>query len=256
MTNVVWTPDNIKGDMATALEFIARETRKTVDDVKADYNVNWDFLRFVVRLKPNVQMYEINPVQGNDTLLPLERKLSQGHAFVAVAAGITLHIEDYNASSGAYSNAGNAFNYSYPDPKVWDGTKTGSKAEYLNLMTLYNGHLLFQGDSKYVKARIPLINSLNVPVATQDTSPVDLPAFNPNASLVDFCLPRLYPNIVINGDETNRVVLMLADGDTSIIDGSYNAAGSATNTDRTVVDVWVSGFYLENKPALAARCKV
>lgn len=251
------TPDIRMADLERAIAKLSSLWRTTADKIKDAYKINYEFLRFEVALKPNTTQYEVNPVEGNDTLKVLERKLASGHAFVATAAGIILHKADFNNTAGTYSNEGTYPLFTSPDPAQFVGVPASGIPEYRQLLGLYNGKLSFRKDSEII-ARLPLVNCLKTPLGNYNaTAPIQLPEFGADLESLGV-LQRIYPQILMDGSATNRVVLDIPTGDTSVIDGSVNAAGAAVNTSRNFVSIIMAGFYIENKPegASSAVCKM
>lgn len=225
----------------------------TADTIKNQYKINYELLRFEVLLKPNTTTYEINPVEGNDSLKNLERKIASGHSFVATSAGALIHKVDFNNTSGQTSNEGTYPLFSWPDPAQFVGTLAGNVPEYRALLGLFNGKLTISKDSDTV-ARVSLINSMLTPLGNYNaTAPIQLPEFGADLEKMGV-LQRLYTQLYIDGAATNRVKIEIPNGDTAIIDGSRDAAGAAVNTSRNVLSVFLGGFYIENKAENAASC--
>lgn len=253
MEPTIITPDIRMADMTRALNKLSTLLGMTPDQIKNAYKISYDLLRFEIPLKPNVPNYEVNTVAGNDNLRPLERKIASGHSFVVTSAGIVLHKVDYNSAAGTYSNEGTYPPFTFPDPAHFVGNPASGPDEWGQLLQLYNGKLTIKKDSEDI-ARIPLINSLKIPVGNYNsTAPITLAEF-PADLEGSGILQRLYSQVFLDGSAVNRVILELAPGDSAVIDGSVNAAGAAVTTSRNFVSIILGGFYLEGRPESGVKC--
>lgn len=242
-------------DLERAIAKLQKIFGVTADVIKNDYKISYELLRFEVLLVSSKGLYEINPVEGNDTLKNLERKIASGHSFVATSAGIALHKVDFNNTSGQTSNEGTYPLFTSPDPAQFVGTLAGSVPEYRALLGLYNGKLTITKDSDQI-GRVSLINSLLTPLGNYNaTAPIQLPEFGTDLEKLGV-LQRLYTQLYIDGAATNRIKIEIPTGDSLIIDGSRDAAGAVVNTSRNVMSVFMGGFYIENKAANSASCPV
>lgn len=242
-------------DLERAIAKLQKIFGVSADTIKNDYKINYELLRFEVLLQPNKTLYEINPVEGNDSLKNLERKIASGHSFVATSAGIALHKVTYNSTSGLTSDEGTYPLFTSPDPAQFVGTLAGSAPEYRALLGLFNGKLTITKDSDQV-GRLSLINSMRTALGNYNaTAPIQLPEFGPDLESLGV-LQRLYTQLYIDGAATNRIKIEIPTGDTAIIDGSRDAAGAAVTTSRNVMSVFMAGFYIENKAANSSSCPV
>lgn len=251
------TPDIRMADLTRAIQKLTTLwPNVTAEDIKNKYKINYELLRFEIMLKPNQSLYEINPVEGNDTLKNLERKIASGHSFIATSAGLGVHKVDFASASSTTSNEGTYPLFFSPDPAQFVGTLAGSVPEYRALLNIWNGKLSIHKDSDQV-VRVPLINGLKTALGNYNaTAPITLPELSPDLEKSGV-LQRLYTQILIDGGATNRIKIELPVGDTLIIDGSRDAAGSAVNTSRNVLSVFIGGFYIENKSDSAgAPCRL
>ena len=209
-----------------------------------DFIIHEKVLRLEAALAPGKNSYPLDLFQNNGADRPGEIKLNRNDLFLATGMSIKL-AKQVSASD---NTTGNAILYTFPDPQVFVGAPGSGAKEHACLETIYNGTTTFR--TSPVERLRELSNQMFRFVPERGTikqaSPQinDEPAqYGPTVEQKGFY--QLVPNIVINGAENNYVDIFLAKGDTAVIDGSLNAAGSAATT-RNVLIVELLGFVIVN----------
>jgi len=184
----------------------------------------------------NQYLFDLYKVSGSDH--PLDNKLDRNDAFFITHMALHIFKQDESTTPKQYAN-GQAF--TYPDPNFFVGVLS-SWNEWKSLQTVYNGLLTLSTQNAERIKDFPTENFLfvpNRPYLLNSTDPDNLPEYGPTLEERGFFeLPEM---LILNGQDNNDVKLTLGPGNTAIIDGSVNAAGTAVNT-RNVVALKLQGF--------------
>lgn len=210
-------------------------------------------LRVEQLLASNQNQYVFDLYEGSgSTDNPLEIKLNRNDIYFAthVAVGITKY--DPSKTPVWY---GNYPIFTYPDSNYFVGTGSSAAVEYQALETIYQGELIFSTGN--VNRFGPLMTNtlkytpnrpFELGVASSAATTAVFPEYGPTPAARGF--HRLTPNLVIDGQQTNKFTLTLGAGDYTNIAGATNAAGSAVNT-RNVLVLQLHGFRAVNAAAAA-----
>lgn len=224
----------------------ASETLASVHRVRAwlDTNAsgaeNWiwgqSFLECSQNLDSGKENYTFNLKDTSSPDSPLEIKLSANDAFFLF--GIGVGIKKYNPSNAASGHHGNYPLLTAPDPNYFLANDTVNLEEFEALEAIYNGDLTFStgqverisrlrarvfrfiGEQSVVKFAAPQIND-------------ERPSYG--GSLPNMGLFMYHPNLIILGNQDNKFVLNLAQGDRAQIAGLVSSANVAVSTRNKVV---------------------
>lgn len=218
-----------------------------------DFIITESNLRVEQLLANNQNQYQFDLYEGSgSTDRPLEIKLNRNDLYFATH--VALGIAKYDPSKTPIWY-GNYPIFTYPDSNYFVGTGASAAIEYQALETIYQGELIFSTGN--VNRFGPLMTDTlkytpNRPyelgVASSSATTAVFPEYGPTAAARGF--HRLTPNLVIDGQQTNKFTLTLGTGDYTNIAGATNAAGSAVNT-RNVLVLQLHGFRAVNAAAAA-----
>ncbi|MBX2927015.1 MAG: hypothetical protein KF852_04205 [Saprospiraceae bacterium] len=224
---------------ASPLRALASRVR---DKVGTNYIVEWTTLmvNLVLSTTNNQYNFDLYKVPGADH--PMDNKLDRNDGFYVSHLGLVLTKQDITTTPAQYANNPE---FTAPDQNFFVGVAS-SWPEFRSLLTVYNGKLTIQtGNAERIK-ELPTNNfycSPNRPYLLNGADPDNFPEFGPNLDQRGFYeLPEL---MGLSGQENNTAQLTLGPGNTAIIDGSVNAAGSAVTT-RNVVRLKLQGFKIVN----------
>lgn len=218
-----------------------------------DFIITESNLRVEQLLANNQNQYQFDLYEGNgNTDRALEIKLNRNDLYFAthIALGITKY--DPSKTPVWY---GNYPIFTYPDSNYFVGTGSSAAVEYQALETIYQGELIFSTGN--VNRFGPLMTDTlkytpNRPyelgVADSSATTAVFPEYGPTPAARGF--HRLTPNLVIDGQQTNKFTLTLGAGDYTNIAGATDAAGDAVST-RNVLVLQLHGFRAVNAAAAA-----
>lgn len=231
-----WFPAN---GMGQAQNFIITESTLQVEQLLTNNQNSYNF-----------DLYDGS--QSADT--PTEIKLNRNDLFFATH--IALGIKKYNPTKTPVW-FGNYPIFTYPDSNYFVGTGSSAAIEYQALEALYSGQLVFNTGA--VNRFGPLATTLlkytpNRPfelgVSASSATTMVFPEYGPTLAGRGF--HRVTPNLVIDGQQTNRFQLALGAGDYTNIAGATVAAGTAAET-RNLVVLQVHGFRAVDAAAAAKQ---
>lgn len=206
-------------------------------------------LRVELPLLPNQNLYSFQIKQGNNSSDgPNSVLLNDQDAFVLVATQIYVMKQNPSTTPVQYNNAQR---FSYPDPQVFVGAPAGFAEEWAALLTVWNGQLSFNTSSLQRMKPIDLYSHLYVPQA-QVVPPLATVLSITNNTLAEFNGPandawvEHQPTILFDGSQNNTFVLQLGAGDTTAIDGSYQADGSHDEVTRNYLGLRLLGILISN----------
>lgn len=199
-------------------------------------------LRVENLLQANKNSYHFDLYEGtSSTDRPTEVKLNRNDLFFVTHLALLIGKNDESTTPKQY---GNFPLFTHPDPNYFVGAPAGVPKEYVALETVYNGTLQF--DTANVSRFGPFPTNLlkYVPEAQYQkfASPQlndEFPQFGPHLEGRGF--HRLTPNVIIDGQQTNKFVLTLGQGNYAAIEGAVNQVPSAVNT-RNYVALLLHGF--------------
>lgn len=214
-------------------------------NVESDFIVNQHTLRVEQVLSASQNSYTFT-LRDTGNSRPLERRLNTNDLFFLTHIGLMLCKQDTSTTPPQY---GNFPLFTNPDPNYFDGDNSGgTPAEFDALNCVYNGELTLattpverlKDFSTTILRYVPERGYLE---PTTDQDDVEYPQFGPNLDYRGFF--RLTPNIILDGDENNTVVVDLGAGDTTQIVGAVDRAGQSVNT-RNVLVLMLHGFNVIN----------
>lgn len=221
----------------------------------SNYIITESTLQVEQLLAANQNMYNFDLYDGSQSAdTPTEIKLNRNDLFFATHIAIGIKKYDPSKTPVWY---GNFPIFTYPDSNYFVGTGGSAAIEYQALEALYSGQLVFNTGA--VNRFGPLATTLlkyvpNRPfelgVASSSATTAVFQQYGPAMDGRGF--HRVTPNLVIDGQQTNRFTLSLGAGDFTNIAGATNAAGSAVNT-RNIVVLQVHGFRAVDAAAAAKQ---
>lgn len=235
---------NLSGSLIISPMRAVYERAREISGYDPNFLIHEKTLRLEQALIPGRNSYSFDFFQNTSSDRPGEMKLNKNDLFLIASMALVI-TKQVSASDPA---TGNESLYTFPDPNYFVGAPGAGAKEYRCLKTIYNGfttiktspvervrdfhnlHFLYNPERGTIKQAAPQIN---------DDDP-QLGPFNEQRGFYP-----MVPNVVIDGNENNTIELVLAKGDTGVIDGSVNAAGAAATT-RNVVTYLVNGYVIVN----------
>lgn len=184
----------------------------------------------------NIYNFDLYKVPGADH--PLDIKLDRNDGFFVSHIGLVLAKQDTSTTPPRYANDQE---FTHPDPNYFVGVAS-SWNEWRSLMTVYNGLMtLSTGNAERIKDLWTgnFLYNPNRPALLNSTDPDNRPEFGPTLDQKGFY--ELAEMLGLSGQDNNDIKITLGSGNTAIIDGSVDAAGSAVNT-RNVLRIKLQGF--------------
>lgn len=243
--------------MASIQDRLARVVERTQTKFP-NFMLQTQVLRRLVPLSSTRNNYQISMKFGNgnnpygDT--GEEIFLDDNDAFVM--CGIALRIQKVNPSTTP-PQYGNFQPFTYPDPQVFVGAPAGQAVEWSALMTIYNGNLSFRTNTLQRIKPMSCVKFLFVPpkqVINAQATVADTGVSNgqTNASLAEYGgwdwesqgFIELLPSKILDGSENNQFELLLANGSTTALDGSYAADGEQDAATRNYLSLEVYGVLI------------
>ncbi len=248
------TTDTLRGEYNRIAEVVAAELGISTQQFHRDYKMMQFNLLMAVYLNPATSTYELSPRKGVDPAIPVANLLDMNDFFAMTAFGLKVGRAAFAAGSGAYSNHGNYFKFSFPDPNFFNGTGTTAGSEAQSLMTLVNGTTDVNISGDVVLERINNQNLMFNPLGTYTGSPVAFPTYN-GGEAESRGLLRVQPHIILDASADNKFTVNVANGAKGNIDGSVST-GTTDSGVRNIlyVDCW--GWKIKNLGKGAVQCPV
>lgn len=211
--------------------------------VGADKIVEYTTLQVNQVLSPTNNQYnfDLYKVPGADH--PLDIKLDRNDGFFVSHIGLVLAKQDTSTTPPRYANSQE---FTHPDPNFFVGLAS-SWNEWASLYTVYNGLLtLTTGNAERIKDLFTgnFLYNPNRPTLLNGADPDNLQEFG-GSHLSQRGFYELAEMLGLSGQDNNDVKVVLGPGNTAIIDGSVNAAGTAATT-RNVLRLKLQGFKVVN----------
>lgn len=243
--------------MASIQDRLARVVERTQTKFP-EFMLQTQVLRRLVPLSSTRNNYQISLKFGNGNN-PYgdsgeEIFLDDNDAFVM--CGLALRIQKVNTTTSP-AQYGNFMPFTYPDPQYFVGAPAGQALESAALMCVYNGNLSFRTNTLQRIKPMSCVKFLFVP-PTQVINAIATDADTyPGNGLTNQRLPEyggwdwesqgfieLLPSKILDGSENNQFELILANGSTTALDGSYAADGDQDATTRNYLSLEVFGVLI------------
>lgn len=218
-----WIQANTMGD---PMDFIITETTLRVEQV----------------LAANKNSYVFDLYQGNgNTDRPLENKLNRNDLFFVTHLALLIGKHDESTNPKQYANTPL---FTHPDPNYFIGAPTGVPKEFAALEAIYQGILMLSTANverfgPFLADQLKYVPEAQYQIAASPQVNNEYPQWGP--SLEGRGFHRITPNLVIDGQQTNRFVLTLGSGNIAAIEGAVNGSNQAVTT-RNFLALKVHGF--------------
>lgn len=217
-----------------------------------EFIIHQNTLRLEQQLSPASGQYIFDAYQNSASDRRLEKKLNKNDIFFITDFGIAVYKAIPPANNTAANVDGNSLPFTYPDGTFFDGSAIGTgRIEQECLMTIWNGNMTLKtANTDRIQEQL-LINNLCIPeyqylvVGGKKT----YPKFGPELPGRGYVALEPYP--ILDGGQTNNIVINLGVGDKSNIDGN-TVGGSAVTTRNTLV-VFLQGYKVANAAEKALR---
>ncbi len=244
--NVVYiAPDPTRSFFERTAATVAKEFNIDVNQAKDGFVMSPQTILIGNKLVPNQTTYTFNPRNNVGASWDTDNRLDQNDYFAVQAIGLKFSRTTYNSASGAYSQFGNWPKLTFPDPNYFLGNPATGLDEWQCLETIVNGKYAFTVGSQQIIPQDLCMKLTYNPQSRNLTSPVALPQYNglqDPATRGNYNLPM---NFVLDLNQDNIFSIVLAPGDTTVIDGSVNSSGAATLV-RNFLWVEMEGIVIKN----------
>ena len=235
---------NIAGNVVISPMRAAYQRALEITGGDPNFLIQEKTLRLEQLLIPGRNSYLFDLFENSSSDRPGEKKLNKNDLFLiaAMALNVTKQVSASDPSTGNYSL------YTFPDPNFFVGDPASGLDEYQCLKTIWNGFTTIKTSPVERVRDFHNTHFLYNPErgtiieASPQVGPDD-PQYGPFNESRGFY--AMNPNPVIDGNENNTIELILAKGDTAVIDGSVTSAGAAATTRNAVVYL-INGFVIVN----------
>ncbi len=197
------------------------------------------------KLLPNQSTYNFSPRNNVGASFETDNRLDQNDYFAIQAVGLYFSRCTYASGTNTFSQYGNYPKLTFPDPAYFDGNPASGLDEWQCLQTVVNGKWSFTVGSQQIIPQDVCSKLVYNPQATYTASPLALPEFNGLADPASRGLYNLPMNFILDLNQDNLLNVVLANGDTTVIDGSVTSAGAAS-TVRNHLWVVMEGIVVKN----------
>ena len=244
--NVVYiAPDPTRSFFERTAATVAKEFGIDVNQAKDGFVMSPQTILIGNKLVPNQTTYSFNPRNNVGASWDTDNRLDQNDYFAVQAIGIKFSRTTYASSTGAYSNFGNWPKVTFPDPNYFTGNPGSGLDEWQCLETIVNGKYAFTVGSQQIIPQDLVMKLTYNPQSRYSSSPVALPQYNglqDPATRGNYNLPM---NFVLDLNQDNIFNIILAPGDTAVIDGSVGSDGNPTQV-RNFLWVEMEGIVIKN----------
>jgi len=245
MAAITIAPDPTRAFYDRVVKSVSQSFGISEEQVRRDYVLSPQTVLIGVLLQPNQTTYQLNPRNNVGVGIPTDNRLDQNDYFAMQAVGLKFGRATYNSSTGQISQVGNYPKFTYPDPNYFNGNPASGLDEWQCLQTVLNGKLSLVVGSQQVIPQDSIQKLAYNPWGTYTSSPLALPQYNglaDPAARGNFNLPM---NFILDLNQDNNFNIVLADGDTAVIDGSINSGGTAS-TVRNILWLELEGIVIKN----------
>lgn len=216
-----------------------------------DFIINPNTLVLEEELKAGKSTYRFDLYQQSGADRKLAKKLNRNDVFFVTGIGLCIRKQD--AVTGIYANYPL---FTYPDSNYFVGDNAGANLkEYLALECMYNGLLTLKTSPVDRVSDVPTHNFRYVPergylIAAGNQVNDEFPQYGPDDR--GRGLFSIHPNVILDGQENNEIILELGSGDTANIAGGIDGSNNPVDTTNVAV-VLLQGFLIDNAAQKAGR---
>lgn len=237
-----FTPDVSRGTYDRIVSLLAKQTGLTVEQFTSQYKVMQSDLKLAAYLNPGLSSYSLSPRKGVNSPVVPNTVLLDFNDFFAIS-GVSLRIGKTDYASGVYSNAGNYPVLTYPDPSYFGGNGTSVGKEWTALQCLVNGTVSITVNNDAMMDPTTAQEFFYNPTASYTASPLEYPGFG--GSEPKKGIYPMTPQIILDASADNQIILNLADGVKTNIDGAIST-GTTDSGTRNIVYVILHGLKIKN----------
>ncbi|MEO0627850.1 MAG: hypothetical protein AAFY91_12730 [Bacteroidota bacterium] len=206
-----------------------------------EYIVTPHILRVEQSLAENRNQYDFDLIENSSSDRPLEQKLNRNDMFVILY--IRLGIAKQNEVAGDYAN--------YPLFTYVDGNYFAAAGAAAALRTIFNGKLTLKTDNvdrlqDYRTNLLEYVPERGYLNASGDQTAPEFPQMGPSLEQKGF-LP-VVPNIVLSGQQNNKIQLELGEG-------TYTAIGNSAGDETNLVAIELFGYQINNAAEASIRSR-
>lgn len=212
----------------------------------SEYIISESTLRVEQVLAANRNNYTFDLYEGSaSTDRPLETKLNRNDLFFVTHLALLIGKMDESTSPKQYANFPL---FTHPDPNYFVGAPVGVPKEFQALEAVYNGVITFltanvERFGPFLTSNLKVIPEAQFQIADGNQVNNEYPQWGPTTAARGF--HRVTPNLVVDGQQTNKFVLTLGSGNIAAIEGAVNGANQAVNT-RNFLALLLHGFRVVN----------
>ncbi|MCB0707429.1 MAG: hypothetical protein KDC34_19065 [Saprospiraceae bacterium] len=207
----------------------------------SNFIVNQADLRLEEVLTADKNQYEFSLYENSASDRKLERKLNRNDLFFLTHIAVCLTKQDAGAE-----DYGNYQLFTHPDPNFFVGVSGGNK-EYQSLLNVYNGQLSISTEPVERLSGFLTNNFLYIPekpyLNASSPQVEELGMYGPTDEARGYF--RLNPNLILDGNDQNKISLRLGKGNKAVIAGGVDASGDAVDTSNVLV-ILAKGFVAKN----------
>jgi len=256
MEQINISTDVLRAEFNRIAETVAKFMGIDVETVIANYKFMPFELVMAQYLSPTSSQYNMSPRKGVDNTGILTTNLLDQNDYFAMT-GLAIRIGRAAYASGVYSNWGNYFQFSYPDPNFFTGNGSSASvgSEATSLLPLVNGNTTITVSGDNVLENMNNRNLMENPVATYSSSPVAYPSFGGRSDNGTRGFLPIQQHIILDAGSDNQFQVTVANGFKGNIDGSISTATTDSGT-RNILYVAAYGWKIKNLAKGALDCPV
>lgn len=242
---VTIAPDPTRSFYDRVVRSVAATFGMTEQEVRDNFVLSPETVMIGNKLLPNQSTYNFSPRNNVGASFDTDNRLDQNDYFAIQSIGLKFSRCTFTSATNTFSQYGNYPKLSYPDPVYFDGNPAAGLDEWLCLQTVINGKYSFTVGSQQIIPQDTVQKLVYNPQATYTTSPLALPQYNGLSDPASRGLYSLPMNFILDLNQDNLINIVLANGDTTVIDGSVTSAGAAS-TVRNHLWVELEGIVIKN----------
>lgn len=206
-----------------------------------EFLINQDTLRLEKELSADRSSYNFDLYQNSGSDRPLEKKLNRNDVFCITHLALGVCKQDTTTSPKQY---GNFRVYHNADPNYFIGAPAGQVEEWVSVQTVWNGKLTVKTNTtdRLQEFLTQMLEYIPERGHTKQAAPQindEWGQYGPSMEEKGYF--KLTPNIILNGQQNNRITLELGSGDIASIEGTVDNTPTAVDT-RNVVVLLLHGF--------------